>query len=124
MPVEFYDIVVIGSGPAGLAAAISAYEHGVRNILIIERDRELGGILQQCIHNGFGLFYFNEELTGPEYALRFIRKLITSPIEYKLNTMVIDITPDKKVIAVNKVDGVTRNSSESCHSLHGLPGKK
>ncbi|MGE5581274.1 MAG: NAD(P)/FAD-dependent oxidoreductase [Bacillota bacterium] len=103
---EQYDIIIIGSGPAGLAAAASAYEQGVTNILILERDRELGGILQQCIHNGFGLFYFKEELTGPEYAFRFIQKIKGYGIKYKLNTMVIDITPDKKVIAVDKEDGL------------------
>ena len=70
-----YDIVVIGGGPAGLAAAYSAWENGARNILILERDQELGGILNQCIHNGFGLHYFKEELTGPEYAGRFIELL-------------------------------------------------
>jgi NADPH-dependent 2,4-dienoyl-CoA reductase/sulfur reductase-like enzyme len=101
-----YEIVVIGSGPAGLAAAIAAYEQGVRSILVIERDRELGGILQQCIHNGFGLFYFKEELSGPEYALRFIDKIKHYGIEYKLNTMVIDITDGKRVIAVNREDGL------------------
>ncbi len=103
---EGYDIVVVGSGPAGLAAAASAYKEGVKNILIIERDREMGGILQQCIHNGFGLFYFAEDLTGPEYALRFIKKVKDYGITYKLNTMVLDITPDKKIIAVNKEDGL------------------
>ncbi len=101
-----YEIVIIGSGPAGLAAAIAAYEQGVQSILLIERDRELGGILQQCIHNGFGLFYFKEELSGPEYALRFIHKIKEYGIAYKLNTMVIDITPEKEIIAVNKEDGL------------------
>lgn len=71
---EAYDVVIIGGGPAGLAAAVAAKEHGTQKILILERDRELGGILNQCIHNGFGLHTFKEELTGPEYALRYIKK--------------------------------------------------
>ena len=70
-----HDLIVIGGGPAGLAAAVAAYENGVKDILIIERDQRLGGILNQCIHNGFGLHYFKEELTGPEYAARFIEKI-------------------------------------------------
>ena len=101
-----YDIVVIGSGPAGLAAAASAYKEGVKSILIIERDREMGGILQQCIHNGFGLFYFTQDLTGPEYATRFIEKVKENGISYKLNTMVLDITSERKIIAINKEEGL------------------
>ncbi len=101
-----YDLVIIGGGPAGLAAAASAKENGITGILILERDRELGGILNQCIHNGFGLHTFKEELTGPEYAARFIQKVNDLKIEYKLNTMVMDISADKKVTAMNRVDGM------------------
>lgn len=87
------DLVIIGGGPAGLACALSAYENGVRDILILERDDRLGGILNQCIHNGFGLHTFKEELTGPEYADKFIKKVKEYGIEYKLSSMVIDIKP-------------------------------
>ena len=101
-----YDIVIIGGGPAGLAAAVSAKKNGVDSILILERDKELGGILNQCIHNGFGLHTFKEELTGPEYAARFIAQAEELDIEYKLNTMVMDISHEKVVTAMNSTDGL------------------
>ena len=101
-----YEIVIIGGGPAGLAAAIAAYDTGCRSILILERDNQLGGILNQCIHNGFGLHTFGEELTGPEYAARFARQVLDRDIAYKLNTMVLSIGEDKKITAVNRTDGL------------------
>lgn len=101
-----YDIVIIGGGPAGLAAAVSAKRSGTDSILILERDKELGGILNQCIHNGFGLHTFREELTGPEYAGRFIEQVEELQIEYKLHTMVMDISSDKIVTAMNSTDGL------------------
>ena len=100
------DLVIIGGGPAGLAAAVAARKAGVENLLILERDSELGGILNQCIHNGFGLHTFKEELTGPEYAARFIAQAEELQIPYKLNTMVLDLAADKTVTAMNKTDGL------------------
>ncbi|NEU04320.1 NAD(P)/FAD-dependent oxidoreductase [Clostridium senegalense] len=100
-----YDLVVIGGGPAGLAAAIEAYDNGAEKILVIERDKELGGILEQCIHNGFGLHTFKEELTGPEYAQRFIDLLNNTKVDVKLDTMVLDITNKKEIHAINSEDG-------------------
>ena len=101
-----YDIVIVGGGPAGLAAAVAAYDSGQKKILVLERDGALGGILQQCIHNGFGLHTFKEELTGPEYAQRFIDQVIERKIEYKLNTMVMEISHDKVITAMNREDGM------------------
>lgn len=100
------NIVIIGGGPAGLAAAIGAYDAGERDILILEREQNLGGILNQCIHNGFGLHTFKEELTGPEYASRFIEEVKKRGIEYKTGTTVIRFGADKRVTAVNDTDGL------------------
>ena len=100
------DLVIIGGGPAGLAAAVEARKHGVQDLLVLERDNELGGILNQCIHSGFGLHTFKEELTGPEYAGRFIQMAKELDIPYKLNTMVLDLAADKTVTAMNKQDGL------------------
>ena len=100
------DLVIVGGGPAGMSAAVAAYENGVRDILILERDAHLGGILQQCIHNGFGLHRFGEELTGPEYAWRYEKLVREHNIPFLLNTMVLDITPNKVITATNPESGV------------------
>mgnify|MGYP002601035782 CR=1 FL=1 len=100
-----YDLIVIGGGPAGLAAAYAAWNKGLKHIAILERDKELGGILNQCIHNGFGLHYFKEQLTGPEYASRFAAMVADTGVEVFLDTMVLQVTPEKQVHAVNKKEG-------------------
>ena len=101
-----HDIVIIGGGPAGLAAAVSARRAGVEDILILERDNVLGGILNQCIHNGFGLHTFKEELTGPEYAARYLEMVTEEKIPYRLNPMVIDINSEKEVTYINREEGL------------------
>ena len=100
------ELVVIGGGPAGMAAAIAAREAGIEDILILEREEALGGILRQCIHNGFGLHRFGEELTGPEYAYRYEKEVKRLGIPYCLETTVVGLSPDRTVTAMNKKDGI------------------
>lgn len=129
-----YDVVVIGAGPAGLAAACEAYKNGAGKILVVERDKEPGGILNQCIHNGFGLHYFKEELTGPEYAGRFIDLLNTTDAELALDTMVLQITDDRKISMMNPKDGyftvqagaivLTMGCRERTRGAIGIPGTR
>jgi len=102
---KIYDVIIIGGGPAGLAAAEAAYNNGAKDVLILERDQTLGGILNQCIHNGFGLHYFKEELSGPEYAGRFIELVNKTNVEVQTDTMVLDITPNREIHAVNGQKG-------------------
>ena len=108
-----FDLIVIGGGPAGLAAACAAWDKGLRSILIVERDRELGGILNQCIHNGFGLHHFKEELTGPEYAGRFVKLLGETGVEVRLDTMVLEVTQDRTVHMVGKATGYRAEQAKS-----------
>ena len=107
------DVVIIGGGPAGLAAAVAVKENGIDDIVILERDKELGGILNQCIHNGFGLHTFKEELTGPEYSSRFIQNVVDLKIPYSLNTIVLDISPTKVVTAMNSEEGMYQIQAKS-----------
>ena len=101
-----YDLVIIGGGPAGLSAAVKAYDEGVKNILVVERDNKLGGILNQCIHNGFGLQRFKEELAGPEYAQRFIKEAKARDIDIMMDTIVLELREDKSVLLMNEENGM------------------
>ena len=129
-----YDLAVIGGGPAGMAAAVEAAKDSAGRVLILERDKELGGILNQCIHNGFGLHYFKEELTGPEYAQRFAEQVKEGNIEVMTDTMVLDITEDKTIYAVNTQKGyqqikakaivLAMGCRERTRGAIGIPGER
>ena len=99
-------LVIIGGGPAGMSAAVAAKQNGIDNLWILERDESLGGILNQCIHNGFGLHKFNEELTGPEYAARYEQQVFDLKIPYMLKTTVLDVTSEKVITATNETEGI------------------
>lgn len=128
------DLVIIGGGSAGMAAAVAAYDAGVRDILILERTELLGGILNQCIHNGFGLHEFNEELTGPEFLTRFVKQVEERHIEYKLNSYVSSLTRDKVVTYSNESDGAVEIQAKAvivaagCYERNagaiGIPGDR
>ena len=111
--ISSYDVVIIGGGPAGLASAISAYDNGAKNVLIIERDARLGGILNQCIHNGFGLARFKESLTGPEYSGRFIEEVKKREIPYLLNTTVLSLSANKQLTLMNSENGIFNISAKA-----------
>ena len=127
-------LLVIGGGPAGLAAAVAAKEAGCPRVVVLERDTEPGGILNQCIHNGFGLHYFKEELTGPEYATRFVRMAEEAGVEIRTDTMVLDITPDRVVRAVSPAEGyqeyradalvLAMGCRERTRGAIGIPGSR
>ena len=133
-PESQYELVIIGGGPAGIAAAYSAWEKGLKKILIVERDNKLGGILNQCIHTGFGLEYFKEELTGPEYAWRFIQKLPDTSIEVVTDTMALEVTKDLKVHIAGKASGynvlqaqsvvMATGCRERARGALGIPGTR
>ncbi len=134
MKLQDVDVAVIGAGPAGLAAAIKAKEAGAGNVVVMERAEQMGGLLHQCVHNGFGLFYFNEDLTGPEYAHRFVEKTMDSGVEGLLETMVTEITPERQIKAVSKETGyvtftpgaivLAMGCRERARGAIGIPGTR